>query len=388
MVSQRKARPSADDQPIVVTAPTLKDAYRRIKQTYGDDAVILDSKSISRRQSLGLGHERMVEVTVHPPGTPLPRHQMGRSPLGSSTADRSSRKDYPPEIAGEIDRIENLVRNIHQEFDERDRQARTIRDNPLGWSMMAAGASEDTVQKLFTRFTSASGKPVSDTQAATSWLMENLRASNCSWEGFYGCHAFLGRSGSGRTALVHEAAAKLQSLGRKTLVLAVMPGHTGEVRRLQAAASEHGFDAAVIQDRNQLVKSESHLTRYDAVLVDLPALDHPAMALGEALHIWLAENPGFHRHLVIPMDGDPRDLGELEPLAKEWHNDWVAVTRCDLSRRPGKFLDLAEIFPVPFSLLGSLGSTDPGLAIASSGGILDRVLAQAETSQAGQQENY
>lgn len=371
MDSHRRTRPSVDNRPVVVTAPTLKEAYRKIKNTFGNEAVILNSRTVNRRQSLGLGNEKVVEVTVHPPGQPLPARSstpgMGPTSSGNSAV-------HSTEIAEEVARIEQLVLAIREEYDDAHRRHSLLADNPLGTTLIQAGTRAETVEKLLTRFIGATGKNPTDRVGALTWLTENLRASNCDWDGFYGCHAFLGRPAAGRTTMVLQAAAKLQELGRKTLVLSVMPGHTGEVRRLQTAASEMGFDAAVIQDRHQLAKSEAHLARYDAVLVDLPAFGHAAMDVGAPLHTWLAGNSGFHRHLVVPLDADLDDLLDLAQLGREWHSDWIAASRCDLSRRPGKFLDLAEIFPVPFSLLGELGNQGMTLSIAASGAILDRVL--------------
>jgi hypothetical protein len=174
--------------------------------------------------------------------------------------------------------------------------------------------------------------------------------------------------------MVFAAAAKLQELGRKTLVLSVMPDHNGHVRRLQTAASEMGFDAAVIQTRQQLARTENHLTKYEAVLVDLPSFGNPEMAVGGSIHRWLAGNTGFHRHLILPLDSDPQDATDLQPTARDWQVDWIAMSRCDLSSRTGKFLDFAEVFPVPFSLVGEKRENACQLHIASSGDILDRVL--------------
>lgn len=374
MVSPRKPRPSVDDQPMVVTAPTLKEAYRRIKSEFGEDAVILNSRTINQRQSLGLGNQKMVEVTVQPPGTHPSAGRTQVSPLGASTTQPETKDNYSSEISREVERIEELVTAIQDQYADHSRQAQAFSNNPLAHTLLESGAKASTVEKLITRFTSETGEDANNRVAGITWLTDNIRASNCQWDGFYGCHAFLGKSGCGRTKMVYATAAKLQELGRKTLVLAVMPDHTGEVRRLQSVASELGFDAAVIQDKSQLAKSESHLARYDAVLVDLPAFTHPAMASGGPLHNWLASNEGFHRHLVLPLDSDPEDLPELSQLAKDWHTDWVAISRMDLSRRKGKFLDFGEAIPTPFSLLGQDEKRGEPLVIAGSGMILDLIL--------------
>lgn len=384
MDSRRKPRPSADGQPIVVSAPTLKEAYRKVKSELGEDAVILSSRNVTLRQSQGLGSERTVEVIAQTGGA-------GRRPL-AAPADGNGAKpapggglpvDLPAGIGREVQRIEGLVREIARHHEDQERQGAVFMDNPLAEALLTAGAEPATVERLLTRFTSETGKAANDRVGAITWLTDHLRASNCQWDGFYGCHAFLGRAGCGRTGMIYQAAARLQERGRKTLVLSLMPGHTGEVRRLQAEASRLGFDAAVIQRDTQLVKSEAHLARYDAVLVDMPALDSPLMVPGGTLHGWLANNPSFHRHLVVGLDGDPRDMDDLSAAAKGWQADWMAVSRCDLGRRPGKFLEFSEMIPLPFSLLGHQAGGEARLDIAASGDILDRVLAQEPAAVTG-----
>ena len=345
MVSRRKARPSVDGQPIVISAPTLKEAYRRVKNELGDDAVILSSRSVTRRQPQGLGNEKTVEVIVQPPGMTVNPALGARSvpQRVENSGANAPRQAAEGELGQEVARIEQLVKEISQHYQDQERKAAILEDNPVAEILIEAGARPATVEKLMTRFISETGREPGDRVGAISWLTDNLRASNCDWDGFYGCHAFLGRPGCGRSSMIFQAAARLQELGRRTLVLSIMPEHKGEVRRLQAEASRLGFDAAVIQRENQLVKSEAHLVRYDAVLVDMPALGSASMEPGGPLHGWLANNPSFHRHLVISLESDPEDLESVAQAAKDWQGDWVAVSRCDLTRRSGKFLEFNDM---------------------------------------------
>ena len=362
----------------MISAATLKEAYRRVKQELGDDAVILSSRSVTRRQHQGLGNEKTVEVVVQPPGFTSGRPLGRRVPdqQTGATADPKPAAVLPGELGQEVARIEQLVQEISNHYQDQSRRATILEDNPVAESLLQSGARPATVEKLMTRFISETGKEVGDRVGAITWLTDNLRASNCDWDGFYGCHAFLGRPGCGRSSLIYQAAARLQELGRRTLVLCLMPEHKGEVRRLQAEASRLGFDAAVIQRENQLVKSEAHLVRYDAVLVDMPALGSPQMSVGGPLHGWLANNPSFHRHLVVSLETDPDDMEQLVTAAKDWQGDWVAVSRCDLTGRKGKFLEIGDLVPLPFSLVGERTAGGPQLEIAGSGAILDRILNQ------------
>ncbi len=368
MVSRNRNRQQVDSQPAVISAPTLKGAYKLVKQQFGENAVILGSRSVTKRQPLGLGHEKMVEVMVQSPGTSSSRQ--------SSTSDASTIPSTGAatqlDMVSEVERIEELVASIAQQYDKLDLGASITRNNPLAESLLSGGASTETIQKLLTRFTSETGQEANNRVAALSWLGENLKASNCAWDGFYGCHAFMGPMGIGQTSMILSAAAQLQKLGRRTLVLNVLPEDSSQIKQLQVEASRLGFDAAVIQKPGQLMRSEDHLNRYDVVLVDMPHLGHPEMKTGGALHGWLSGNTTFHRHMLIPSTQDPRDMVATTQSARSWNCDWMGFTRMEQTGCPAKLLDFTDKIPLPISLVQNMGAVD----IATSGQLLDFILGQ------------
>ncbi len=374
MVSRNRTRQQADSQPVVISAPTLKGAYKLIKQQFGDEAVILGSRSVTRRQPLGLGHEKLVEVMVQDPGG----FSAGQGQPGRVESKMITQEATKLEMVSEVERIEDLVATIAEQYDKLDLSASITRNNPLAESFLEGGASAETVQKLLTRFTSETGKPSNDRVGALAWLAENLKASNCDWEGFYGCHAFMGPTGIGQTDFILKAAAHLQKLGRRTLVLNVLPEDNGQIKQLQVEASRFGFDAAVIQKPGQLLRSEEHLSRYDVVLVDMPHLGHSEMVFGGPLHGWLSGNTTFHRHMLIPSTQDPRDMKSVVSSARGWNCDWLGLTRMEQTGCPAKLLDFADRVPLPISLIQNQGVVD----IATSGRLLDYILGQ-HTSQTG-----
>ncbi len=367
MVSHNRTRPLANNQPTVISAPTLKGAYKLVKQQFGGDAVILGSRTVTRRQALGLGHEKIVEVMVQGPG--------GSATGFSLPQEAQVQPGTVPnqEMLAEIDRIEDLVKTISQEFEKRDLSASITRDNPLAEALISGGASANTVEKLLTRFTSETGQPVNNRVAGLSWLGNNLRASNCEWEGFYGCHAFLGTPGTGLSDFILATAAKLQELGRRTLVLNVLPADNGSVRQLQVEAARLGFDAAVINKPEQLQKSEEHLSRYDVVLVEMPSLGNQWTNPGGKLHSWLAANTSFHRHMLVSATQDPRDMESINRDARLWNCDWLGFTRLEQTGCPAKVLDFTDGIPLPISLIQEKGTVE----IASSGKLLDFILGQS-----------
>ena len=362
-----------DDGPVVIAAPSLATAHRRIRERYGDDAVILSTRSITRRHELGLGQDRGVEVVVQPPGAGRGSGRGGR-PSFAPAPSAGPGSSLPPELLEEIERIETLVEQVAAGYERGRADEAWLARDAVGGPLLAAGATPATVRRLQARCAAALGRAPRDTGELRAWLATQLRASNCGWEGFYGCHAFLGDSGCGRSDLVLAAAARLQSQGRRTLVLAALPADPGHVHRLQEVAAVGGYDAAVVNDAAHLTGAEPHFASYDAVLVELPRLDDPAMALGGALHAWLAPHNGFHRHLVVAADRDPADQPDLTAAARDWNCDWLAFSRLDRTRRPGKLLDLLETVPLAVSLVGRDPLHGGDLAVGSSAALAELVL--------------
>ncbi len=362
MAPGSNSRQSPDGGPVVIAAPSLQTAHRRIRERFGDDAVILSTRSVTRRHELGLGQDRGVEVTVQPPGSGPSR---GRSWQARPVAV-SDAAGIPDELMREIDRIETLVERVAADYERgRNDEAWLSRDAVAG-PLLACGVSTAVVRRLLARCAATLGHAPRDAGEFRGWLTTQLRASNCGWDGFYGCHAFLGDSGCGRSDLVLAAASRLQALGRKTLVMAALPSDPGHVHRLQEAAGVGGYDAAVVNEARHLTEAEPHFAGYDAVLVELPRLDDPAMALGGALHVWLAPHTGFHRHLVVAADRDPADQSGLPGAVRDWNCDWVAFSRLDRTTRPGKLLDLLETVPLAVSLVGRDPLHGGDLAVGAS----------------------
>lgn len=365
---------------MVIAAPSLQTAHRRIRERFGDDAVILSTRTVTRRHELGLGQERGVEVVVQPPGSAASRYNSAAARFGLAP---QAPEAIPAELLREIERIESLVEQVSAEYERRRADDEGPAADPATAMLVAAGASPAIARRVVARHAASAGRGAAGPAQLRAWLATQLRASNCGWEGFYGCHAFLGDSGCGRTDLVLAAAAQLQAQGRRTLVLAVMPADPGTTHRLQEAAAAGGFDAAVVTGARNLAEAEPHFSGYDAVLVELPRLDDPAMAAGGALHAWLAANTGFHRHLVVAADRDLADLGNLAGATRDWNCDWVAFTRLDRTRRAGKLLDVLESVPLAVSLLAADPLHGGRLSVASSAEVADLVAPAAGPAGAG-----
>ncbi len=377
MASAASSRPSPDGWPATVTAPTLTEALQRARELHGDDACVIDSRTVSVRQEDGLGQRRVVEVRVAPPGAAgrgLARRPARRAPVpGTDLADA---------LAEEVERIERLVAALAGGGPE----AAPGGDYPLARTLLRAGASADVVERTAAAFARLPEGRRHGRDAAVRHLGTLLRASASDWPQLGGVHVFLGEAGCGRSDLVLGVAARLAAAGRRPLVLSLLPRHGGEIRRLQLEAAAHGYDAAVMHRPDQFARHADKFGAYDAVLVDTPALHGaPLRAAGE-LQAFVVGNGAFHRHLVLPADGDLRERADLWQAARDWSCDWTAVTRLDRTRLPGKLLDAGVRLPWPFSFTSAAPWPGPGPELARPDDLVRRLLGGAEGLAAAARE--
>jgi flagellar biosynthesis GTPase FlhF len=355
----------------VVEAPTLKEALRLVRSRYGEDARVIRSRTLTRRQPGALGKERVVEVLVEPSaqtrGRPTARP---RSVPAQALAS---------EIAAEVERIEGLVRQIAVDQAGQDQGRQRLQGNPVAEALVQAGADPGVVVRLCDRCLAETGADARDRTALVEYLTRSLPTGRGGWAEFAGTHVFLGSPGAGRTEMVLAVAGHLAAAGRQVLVLSILPRHTGEVRRLQAEAARHGYDAAVIQKPRQLATAADHLERYDVVLMDAPAFGSEQSRSAELLRREITQNPAFHRHLVFPLDRDLRDSKRLIDQARAWNCDWLVLSRVDQTGLRGKILDLLDRLPLPVSLVGDTEWPEGAPRVASSGLLADLILAAART---------
>lgn len=355
----------ADGRTSVVTGPTLSETFKLVRQEFGPDAVIAGSRTNTRRKSNGWGTEQVVEVLVQNPGA-FPVVAEG---------DRDPEENLTGDIRREVERLEKMVEEICKGDALADAPEKIQPANPLGEYLEQNGASPGAVTRLLNRFAGETGSSVDDRPAAIRWLASRLDTVPGDLTAPAGIHAFLTEHAGDRLDLVLHLARRMTDLGRRVLVLSILPDPETQLPRLRAVAAASGHDAAVVQDLDQLADLQQQLDGYDLILMDLPALADPALGEGTPLHKWLAADVQVQRHLQVPMDRDFLDLADLREAARLWNCDSLALARLDGTRRPAKLLDLIDTIPLPVSLLADSAMGSGYLEAATPDLLLDRILA-------------
>lgn len=358
---------------LTATGRTLREALANARRQFGDRACIVETRSVTRRVADGLGHERLIEVSVCPAPTtdpvpaPAPRAEWPHVELSAA-------------IVSEVERIEALVASLAQDRTVADdARATGFDDYPLGKRLLAAGASLPAARHLRRLYLAERG--VDRAVTAEDHLRGLMRTSGGDWTSLAGCHLFLGAPGSGRTDLVLAAAARLKALGRRLLVLSFAPRHRGEVKRLQEEAAARGYDAAILKDAAQLTGGLDYFAQYDVVLIDTPALDGPVMSDPE-LHDLLSNQEDVHRHMMLPLDTDTMERERVWREARDWNCDWLALSRVDRTSCPGKLVDVLLAAPMALSLLAGGPWPGPAPEIAVPDALLSRILSGTPAARA------
>ncbi len=387
MPTRRNSRLPASGGTEIVTAPNLKEAYRKVRLIYGEDAAILGTRTVTMRSDNGLGQEKIVEITLADDastGKAAPARTVGharfRAPKEAVQAAGSGRSSLHEAISAELDRIDDLVAEISGGL----ATGRGAKSGPAGGTvgrvLAEAGTTPETIVRLVQRYEVETEGQFQEGPQLRQWLARQIPAADCDWDGFFGCHAFLGYSRPQRQELVLSTCERFRALGREILLLVVMPQNEGTVRRLQVEAARCGYDAAIIRNHEQLRRCEDHFDQYEAVVLELPDLDCEGMSGSTAVHDWLAGNAGFHRHLVVPLDGDLEDVPLLAHQARHWNCDWLAVSRPSRFNRTGKLFDILEKLPLPVSLTASISGQETKVTIARAGELLGEIM---DTDRAG-----
>lgn len=365
MEFHRNNTPQADAGVAVVTGATLSEAFKRVRQEYGGEAVIAGSRSRALTRGGNEPNDTVVEVLVETSGNPgRPTRPLGNSPAA-----------WRREITSQVERMERLVEDICRVETPAASMDGRSEDNPLAAHLVNNGASPGAVAKLLTRFAVETGFPRQDRPEALVWLTRYLDTGTGGLPDWSGHHVFLCEHAADRLDPVLNLARCLTEMGRRVLAVAVLPDPHRDEPRLQAMAAETGHDAAVVRDIDQLQGLMDHLAQYDHVLLDLPGLTSTRMADEGPIHSWLADNEQFHRHLAVPMDRDFQDLAHLLQIVRSWNCDWLALTRMDGTRRAAKLLDLVENIPLPVSFTLENGAGSVTIRRANPEQLLDRILA-------------
>ncbi len=357
-----------------IRARSLDIAMRRAREHFGANAVIVDTRNVTRKDATHMTMSAMVELTVIPPSHVSVDAVQARDATYQILKPKTALGPGVRRIQDEIGRIERLIKTVER-AGTRLRALDT--GYPLADALVAAGATPDGVrmlENLFEQHTPATN--ANDPGAAREHLAGLLRCTGAqSPAALTGAHVFMGSAGAGKTSLVIKLAAEMVRGGRRPAMVVAMPYHSGDVRRVEEAAYALMIDCVVARDYDEMEGALRLFSDADAVLVDTPCLLTRRGNAAARFFARLQDSDQMFKHDVTSMtSGIDFILGQLD-LYRTYRCDYLALTRIDQARRCGHIVDLATGDGYTFSFVGYEEKEGPGVSVATAGLLIGLVLS-------------
>jgi hypothetical protein len=339
-----------------VVARDLRSALRTVRQRYGDEALIIETRTRRRPQAGSLRLVEDVELRIGLPGPGAAGARLGA----------------PRSLAGELERLESLIAELDSAV------SAAAPDYPLAARLGELGLLPATIARLAADH-AEEVPPVE--QAAVEPALARLAAQLPCLEAMAvadlrGFHALLGGPGAGRSALAMKLCARAAAGGATAAHLAFAPVHPGERLRLEREAMNAGHEAVLAPDAAALADALRYLQRHDLVVVDLPAFAPEQLGLLERSAAQ-AGVPMLLRHAVLAADGWARLAPDLREAAH-----YLAITRSDLADPLRLALDLTPGgTPLLSFVAGGCQAATP-LALAEPGRLLGGLRAALKPARA------
>lgn len=299
----------------LVVAPDMRSALKSVKEQFGEDALILDTRSRRLAKEGSLRLEEEIEVRVMVPDRD-PGGRLIEAPAGDAGP-------VPGSLEAEIQRLESLVGEFERQIEAHESRGRY----PLRPALRELGLSAEAVDLLAADHAEEI-PPFEQEQRAPAlarlrhWLpcVEAMDVAD-----LRGHHALLGAPGAGRSALARRLATHCAEAGGAALLIACAPEHPGERHRLEAEAQAKGYEAVLAPDERALLEAIEFLRGRDLVILDLPAFTTEQQALLERVELALGDTP-LLRHLVLPADAH-----RPHALVAAAAPHYLAISRADLA---------------------------------------------------------
>ena len=336
----------------------MAEALAKVKRHFGRDALILSTRTISRRGLLGLGARSLVEITAAPAQAPSPARTGGRSrsPNGA-TPESSGGGAASPVRAGEIPWKDDL-RDLKALLGELLRETRQVRSGhlPAGMfevyrALVQRTVAEDLALQLVERVErELPPERRSDPQAVRDVLLESIRGMiptagpiRVSAVERPLLVALVGPTGVGKTTTIAKLAANFCLRDRKRVGLITLDTYRiAAVEQLRTYARIIDVPLEVASTPAEYEQAVRAFADCDVVLIDTAGRsqrDH--LKMRELKEFFDRQRP-HEVHLVLSTAASPQVLGEAVERFSGLGVDRVIFTKLDEAIGFGVILQCLE----------------------------------------------
>lgn len=376
------------------TAGSMQAAVAKVKESIGDDAVILATRRIPVGVNNPYGRD-IFEVDAEKPapaasdGPPKERDPLGQHGLDALLKSRGPDKAPAGQgweaVQSELAVLKELM-FLSQQTEEERQVLRNPETHSIFTTLLRAGVSDARARRLVARAEErlaarADGSPGGIGREVLSQLVGQVTVADPF--GLAGeirpgrqVAAFVGPTGSGKTTTIAKLAAELfLKQGRKVGLISVDSYRIGAIDQLKTYASIMGIPFLPAFSREDLASALTKLERCEVILVDTAGQSHLDTPRMEELETILGSGVPLSVHLVVSAVTGRLDAREVVQRFSVLQPETLVFTKVDETRRAATIFDTMAEARLPLSLITNGQRVPEDLVVADKKSVLGLVLS-------------
>jgi len=385
----------------------MAEGLAAVKRRLGDDAVILHTRTVSRRTVFGK-NKSMVEITAAPGVSAVEASQSTTAPPGSNTrmgrafgggsaderptAHKSDSDGAPTEgttdrrVLDEVEDLKSIVRDlVHQTRraqrphvpDELQEAYQTLIQNEV-----AAEMAERIVGQVSESVGPGGlGDPVAvaaELRRAVAGLIPEGGGIELNQRDRATVIALVGPTGVGKTTTVAKLAADLAMRRKKRVGLITIDTYRiAAVDQLRTYAQIIGVSLEVVMTPPEMRTALDRFADCDVVLIDTTGRSQADEVSIHQLRLFLAEAAPDETHLVLSMASHPRVMQAAIDSFGALGADRLLLTKLDESIGLGVMLSCVEKASLQLSYVTTGQNVPRDIEVGAARRLADRILTKA-----------
>lgn len=379
------------------TAGSMQAAVAKVKESIGDDAIILSTRRIPVGVNNPYGRDIFEVDAEKPPAGNTDSLFSEAVPVTKGGVDSRSVRDITEEkpspegwaaVQSELAALKELML-LSQQAEEERQVLRNPETQSIFTTLLRAGVSDSRAREVVARAeerlasrggdgevpADSIGREVLSLLVGQVKVADPFGLSGRAQEGRQ-VATFVGPTGSGKTTTIAKLAAELfLKQGRKVGLISVDSYRIGAIDQLKTYASIMGIPFVPAFSREDLVSALSKLERCEVILVDTAGQSHLDTARMEELKTILGSGVPLSVHLVVSAVTGRLDAREVVQRFSVLRPETLVFTKVDETRRAASIFDTMAEARLPLSLITNGQRVPEDLVVADRKSVLGLVLS-------------
>ena len=384
---------------------SMKDAVKQVKDTFGTDAVILETKT----KPSPAGSGRIYEVTAAPATESFSEASSTsrRGARGSSSVDKemiidwqrklnhfenrldeiynkSIRREHLISMESSIEEVRSVLLDYLSQKDESSYKGLHPKIADIVKRLKIMNLDEDVISQLSKHLTALSPDPSKIEDAfefyqgqAIRWMMKRIKISP-RWNAMDGevqVHTFIGPSGAGKSSIVCKLAAEYHlNEKRKVLLVSFDNRRLGAAEQMRLYAKVLGVPFETISQASDLQTVINRHSSCEIVLLDTAGRSPKSNESIDELSLLSDNNYNHNYHLVLSMTDQKTQVERSIKAFMGLGVSSLMFTKMDESWTYGEVFNAMYKWGIPISWFGVGHKIPEDLERASRERIVERII--------------